>query len=102
MLGKELTQAVLEDYRSAPITDSEKALFSLLEKLSLDPDAVTAEDIRAPHEKGLSVQAVEDAVQVCILFNVIVRIADALDFDIPDDETFAKMAKMSLKRGYKF
>jgi hypothetical protein len=61
---------------------------------------VTPEDVRAPEQFGLSHQAVQDAVHVCILFNIIVRIADALDFKVPSDEVFAKMGKMMIKRGY--
>ena len=102
MLGKEFTQAVLDDYKTADIDDAQKALFSLLKKLSLNPESVTAEDTQQPETLGMSHQAVQDAVHVCILFNIIVRIADALDFAIPTEETFAKMGKMVLKHGYKF
>ena len=49
----------------------------------------------------MSRQAVQDAVHVWILFNIIVRIADALNFDIPPDAAFEKMAKISFKKGYK-
>ena len=92
---------MLDDYKSAPIDEAQRALFALLEKLSLTPDAVTTEDTLAPEQLGLSRQAVQDAVHVCILFNIIVRIADALNFDIPPDAAFEKMAKISLKKGYK-
>ena len=97
-----MTQAVLDDYKKAPISEAERALFALLEKLSLTPDEVTPEDIQAPEKLGISRQAIQDAVHVCVLFNIIVRIADALDFEVPTEETFDKMAGMSLKRGYKF
>ena len=92
---------MLDDYKTAPISEAERALFALLEKLSLTPDSVTPEDTAAPERLGISSQAVQDAVHVCILFNIIVRIADALDFEIPPDSTFEKMAKVSLQKGYK-
>ena len=92
----------MNDYKSAPIDDAQRALFALLEKLSLTPEEVTADDTATPEKLGLSRQAVQDAVHVCVLFNIIVRIADALDFDVPQDSTFDKMAKSSLEKGYKF
>ena len=49
---------------------------------------------------GLSDRDIEDVAVVCSLFSVIVRIADTLDFDVPPDEQFEKMAGSMLKRGY--
>ena len=78
-----------------------KGLLSFLKKLSLDPDEVSAEDIHKLRALGLSDQDIDDAIQACILFNIIVRIADALDFHVPSDEAFAKMAGPMLKMGYR-
>ena len=50
--------------------------------------------------QGLSDTAIEDVIHVTSLFNIIDRIADALEFDIPSAKGFAKMAEVLLKRGY--
>ena len=96
-----MTRAVLDDYRSAPIEESLKALLAFLEKLTLQPASLEPHDVEELIALGLSRQAIIEAVQVCVLFNVIVRIADALDFDIPPEKAFSKSAGMLLKRGYK-
>lgn len=86
---------------TAPIDDSMKALLSFLKKLTLTPNEVNSADISELMEMGLSKQAIEDAIQVCVLFNIIDRIADTMEFHVPSDETFAKMAGPMLKMGYR-
>ena len=44
---------------------------------------------------------IEQVAAICALFNVIVRLADSLEFDVPPAEFLEKMAPMMLKRGYK-
>ncbi|HEY1522794.1 MAG TPA: hypothetical protein VGF70_07250 [Solirubrobacteraceae bacterium] len=41
-----------------------------------------------------------DALHVCALFNVIVRLADALAFHVPAAEVAAKQGRGLFKRGY--
>ncbi len=61
-------QAVLEDYRSAPISDQEKALFGFIEKITRQSNATTQEDIDALKDAGWSDEAIYDAIMVCSLF----------------------------------
>lgn len=93
-------QAVLDDWRSAPVEPKLRAALAFVEKLTLDPAAVTSADIRPMREQGLSDAAIEDAIHVCTLFNVYDRLADSFKFEIPDDKGFAMSATMLLKRGY--
>ena len=93
-------QAALDDWRTAPIDEPLRAMLGFLEKLTLDPEAVTAADVRPLRALGLSDSAIEDAIHVCVLFNVYDRLADALEFDIPDERGFEMSATMLLKRGY--
>ena len=44
--------------------------------------------------------AIEDALVVCALFNIIDRMADALDVAIPSAEGFARTAERLLEHGY--
>jgi alkylhydroperoxidase family enzyme len=93
-------QAVLDDWRTAPVEPRLRSALAFVEKLTLDPAAVTASDMRPMREQGLSDAAIEDAIHVCTLFSVYDRLADALEFEIPDARGFAISATMLLKRGY--
>jgi uncharacterized peroxidase-related enzyme len=93
-------QAALENWRTAPIDARLRAMLGFLEKLTLSPDSLTAADARQLRSAGLSDAAIEDAIHVCTLFSVYDRLADALEFDIPDEKGFAQSATMLLKRGY--
>jgi hypothetical protein len=48
----------------------------------------------------VSDEALEDAIDVCALFNTIDRIADALAFEIPDAEYSHRVAPGFLAGGY--
>src|SRR6185503_16828097 len=70
--------------------------------LSKIPDELTAEHVRTLFHSGLSRQDVEDAMAVVTLFSITVRLANALDFDIPGDGDFFRAAPRMLKQGYVF
>ena len=52
-------------------------------------------------QTGLSDRAILDAAYVCVGFNIISRIAEALGFDIPSEELFSRAAKLLRVVGYK-
>jgi alkylhydroperoxidase family enzyme len=89
---------VLADWRTAPIDDKLKAMLGYLEKLTLSPEDIQPADVAALTAVGIEKQAMLEAIYVCALFNVIDRIADALNFEIPP--SFMGGAKTLLKRGY--
>jgi uncharacterized peroxidase-related enzyme len=91
---------VLDDWRTAPIDERTRAMLGFLEKLTMSPDAVTGKDVAPLRVLGLSDAAIEDAIHVCTLFNVYVRLADAFEFHIPDEFGFEQGATSLLKRGY--
>lgn len=91
---------MLRDWRTAPVDPRLRAMLAFLERLTLDPDAVTAADVVPLHASGISDAAIEDAIHVCALFSVYDRLADSLEFDIPDATGFAQSATMLLRRGY--
>lgn len=72
-----------------------------LEKLTLTPGEVSSSDIALLQQAGLSARAILDAIYVCVGFNVIVRIADALEFTVPPPEVFKRSAKYLLLFGYR-
>jgi len=98
---KALVAAVLEDWRTAPVSDGLRATLGFLEKLTLAPAEVTAEDADAVRRTGVSDAALADAIYVCTLFCIIDRVADALNFFLPDQKGYDQDAASLLKRGYK-
>ena len=69
MLGnRPLVTAVLQDYRTAPISDREKALFAFIEKVNRDSSRIRKEDVAMVKAAGWSEEALYDAISVCALF----------------------------------
>jgi alkylhydroperoxidase family enzyme len=95
-----VTQAVLDDWRTAPVGEKVRAMLGFLDKLTLTPHEITPSDVDAVRERGVGDQAIEDAIYICAAFNMIDRIADALGFTIPSPKNNAKSAKILLSRGY--
>lgn len=91
---------MLDDWRTAPIDERLRTVLGFIEKLTLHPDDVHGADIARLRDVGLSDAAIEDAIHVCVLFNIYDRIADSLGFEIPGPAGFAFSAKMLLKYGY--
>jgi hypothetical protein len=72
-----------------------------LKKLTLDPDAFGAADVRVVLDKGISREQVRDAMYVCYLFNTYDRLADTFKWRIPVQAAFEAGAKRLLSQGYK-
>ena len=81
-IDAQTVQAVLTDWRTAPVNAKIRAALGFLQKLTLYPTDVTPADIEPMRAAGVSDQAIEDAVQVCYIFSVLTRLADAFDFDL--------------------
>ena len=94
-------EAVLEDFESAPINDKRKAMLRFREKMTLRPEELSAKDALPLRDTGLSDTAIEDAIGVAFAFNVIDRLADSFDFEVPPADFFARGAPLMLKYGYK-
>src|SRR5258707_6772346 len=92
--------AVLSDLETAPIEEPLRATLRLLGKLTRE-HAVTADDMRAVLEIGVSRGQIEDALAVCSAFNTTDRLADAFGFFVPGPQAFEAGAKFLLKRGYR-
>ena len=95
-----MTQAVLDNWRTAPVEEGLRATLGFLEQLTLEPDSLRPADADAVREAGVSDEALVDAIAVAALFNVIDRVADALAFDVPPPEAFAARADRMLATGY--
>lgn len=92
--------AVVADWRSAPLRPELRATFAFLEVLTLRPDELTAADAEAVYAAGVSRQALRDAATVCSLFNMITRLADSLGWDVPEWDRLSARAPAMLEGGY--
>ena len=95
-----LVDAVLEDHRSAPISDAHKALFTLIEKAALFTNEVTAGDIAAVKAAGMSEEAIYDAITVCALFKFFTTWVDASGVADLGAEGYAMSGERLAAHGY--
>lgn len=87
-------------WRTAPVGEALCATLGFIETMTLRPGELGPADVRAVRAAGVDDGALVDAIYVCALFNVIVRLADALGWDVPSDEAFRGRADAMLAGGY--
>jgi alkylhydroperoxidase family enzyme len=100
VLGEEVWEAVVDDWRAAPLSAQLKATLAFLEKLTLRPDELTAADVADARAAGVPDRALREAATVCALASVIVRLADSLGWDVPEWELLQRRAPLILEGGY--
>lgn len=100
IMERPVVEAVLADFRSAPITEGLKGALAFLEIMTLRPMELSAADATEALLSGVTREALRDAAAVGALFNIITRYADALHFAVPSPVEFDRAASMLLKRGY--
>ena len=93
-------QLVLDDYRTAPISEKLRAMLTLLETYTLHPERMSGSHVRAALEAGVSREAIRDAFYVAYLFNTYDRLADTLGWELPDESYYPKAGQFLLKKGY--
>ena len=100
MQDEALIEAVLTDWRSAPVNPAIRATLSFLETLTLRPDEVPAEAALQMREAGVSEAGIEEAIAICVAFNIADRLADTFDFELPGAAAVAQAGEQLLMRGY--
>ena len=91
---------MLADHETAPVEEPLRATLRFLRKVTLTPGEVGPEDAEAVRAAGASDEAIADALYVCFYFNLIDRIADSLDFDVPTEAELRADAAAFLAEGY--
>ena len=91
----------MEDWTKAPVEEKLRSTLGFIEKLTLKAGEITKEDLEPARNAGVSERAIEDAIHVVVLFSIIDRVADSLDFDIPSSVGFGRLGDVLLERGYK-
>jgi len=92
--------AVLENYRTAPIPENERALLAYIEKVNCNAWKVEQSDIDRLHDAGWTDQAIYDAILVCGLFNFFNRWIDATGVEAMSPTDHKASGKRLAARGY--
>ena len=92
--------AVLEDPRSAPISEREKTLLLFIERVSSGSYSLSRDEIDSVRAAGWSDEAIYDAVSVCALFNFFNRWCDGTGVTPMPPEFHLMSGKRMAERGY--
>jgi len=92
--------AVLEDPRTAPISERERALFAFIERVNGASHSLRREEIESVRAAGWSDEAIYDAVSVCALFNFYNRWCDGSGVSAMPHELHLLSGKRLAERGY--
>jgi len=76
-----LADALMKDYRTAPVDPEMKQLLFFAEKVARDPSQVTPNDIAKLRSNGFSDRAILDATHVVGFFSYMNRVVQALGAD---------------------
>ena len=91
---------MLEDFRSSPLSDKDKALFGFIEKVNHESNRISREDVDEVKRAGWSDEAIYDAVNVCALFNFYNRWIDATGVHDMPQSAYEMSGKRLKERGY--
>jgi hypothetical protein len=76
-------------------------VLAFIEQLTNAPERTGPHDIAALRELRVTDRAIIDATYICMGFNIINRIADAMDFEVPQTTVFVKGAWFMRQFGYR-
>lgn len=89
-----MLDAVLEDWTTADIPDRTRAALTLLEYMTVHPMDIDADFVQTLFEKGLDDLSMREAANVGFHYNMINRVADAVDFPMPEGVKKKRLAKL--------
>jgi AhpD family alkylhydroperoxidase len=92
--------ATLADLDTVPIEEPLRATLRMLGKLTRE-HTIDVDDIRGVLSAGVSPAQIEDALAVCLAFDITARLANAYDFAIANPAAMEAGARHLLKRGYR-
>jgi alkylhydroperoxidase family enzyme len=95
-----LVDAVLADYRTAPLSDRDKALFAFIDKMNAQSNLIRAGDIDRLKEAGWSEEAIYDAITVCALFRFYNAWIDATGVHDLPAAAYKLSGKRMAEQGY--
>jgi alkylhydroperoxidase family enzyme len=92
--------AVLENPRTAPISERERVMLAYLEHVNRNSYSLRREEVDAVRAAGWSDEAIYDAVSVCALFNFYNRWCDGTGVRPMQPEEYAASGKRLAAHGY--
>jgi len=95
-----LVDAVLENFRTAPIDDRHKALFAFIEKMNARSNAIARQDVDGLKANGWAEEAIYDAITVCALFRFYNAWIDATGVHDLPAAAYAMSGKRMAAHGY--
>jgi uncharacterized peroxidase-related enzyme len=95
LADRELADALLSDYRTAPVDAETKQLLAFAEKIARDAGQMTADDIETLRSAGFSDRAMLDAAHVAGFFSYMNRVVLALGADTKTPN--AEMSEMKAR-----
>jgi uncharacterized peroxidase-related enzyme len=95
-----LVDAVIANYRTAPIEEHEKLLFAYLEKLTSEPTSASDAEVEGLRQAGWSDEAIYDAVTVCALFNYYNRWVEGTGVGDMPTAAYEKSGERLARQGY--
>jgi len=78
-----------------------KSALRLVARLVDTEGAATPADFRDLRDLGVTEEAIEDVIHVVGAFQIITRVADALEFDVPPWPDFLKRNAVMYRAGYR-
>ena len=91
---------MLQDYRTAPIDDRDKAMFEFLEKMNRESNRLQQTDLDQVKAAGWSDEALYDAITVCALFNFYNKWIDATGVSDMPAAAYAASGQRLATMGY--
>ena len=77
-MDDELVKALQDDYRSAPISDQDRAMLDYVSQLTKDATRISRNDHQRLREVGFDDRGILQITLIASWFNYINRVADAL------------------------
>jgi uncharacterized peroxidase-related enzyme len=101
-LKQPVTRVMLDEWREeTAFSPKIRAVFGLLERITTDPDAVSAADVEAVRAAGVTDDAIADALYVAFMFNLINRLVNAFGCSWATEEERLQLAQGLHRLGYR-
>ena len=91
---------MLDDYRTAPIDDKDKALFAFIDKMNEQSNQIRQQDVDAVKAAGWTDEAIYDAITVCALFRFYNAWIDATGVHDMPAAAYENSGKRLATQGY--
>jgi uncharacterized peroxidase-related enzyme len=98
--GHAVVDKVMADDGDAPVGPKVRAMLPFLDKLTVDPQSLNADDVRAVRAAGVSDAAMVDAIMIAVLFAMFNRIVFATGVEPMSPRALNAVSFALFKGGY--